>query len=81
MFDYRDVERRYQEQIKLLMGDAEAEREMLIQQSNKQRHKLEADINKLKDEEIRLKDRLHEAQKAGLLTFTSLAIDITMSST
>ena len=47
----------------MIVNESETEKETLIQQTNKQRQKLEAEIEKLKEEEIKMKEKLNDAEK------------------
>ena len=57
------IEKKHQEQLKLININKEREREVMVQQSAKERQKLEKEIIKLKDEETKLKDKLSQTQK------------------
>ena len=61
--EIKNMEKKHQEQIKQINVDKEQDREVLVQQSAKERHKLEKEIVKLKEEETRLKDKLSQTQK------------------
>ncbi len=61
--EINNVEQKYQEQVRQLLQEQEAEREVLTGQSLKERQKLEREIQKLKDEETRLKERLIQTQQ------------------
>ena len=62
-FAYRELESRCLEQVRGVQAEMEAEREILTQQSAKQRVKLEKQIEKLKEEETVLKEKLLQTQR------------------
>ncbi|CAH1791982.1 unnamed protein product [Owenia fusiformis] len=59
------VEQKYQEQIRSLQNEMEDERDIMMSQSAKQRQKLEKDIERLKESEIVLKEKLLYSEKEG----------------
>ena len=52
------MEKKYQEQIKLLQSQLDRERDMFYNQSDTQTQKLESELGVFKDEEYKLKDRV-----------------------
>ena len=62
----RDLEQKYQDQIKNMQTDQEHERENLLSHSNKQQVKLENEIEKLKEDESKLKEKLLKTQKVNI---------------
>ncbi len=57
------MEQRYQDQIKALQLEIDSEREILNQQTSKQRTQMEAEIEGLKEQEMQMKDKLAITQK------------------
>ena len=61
--EVRSMEKKHQEQLRQFSVDKEQERDILVNQSAKDREQLEQEIVKLKDEETKLKERLSLTQK------------------
>ena len=61
--DDRSAERKHNEQVKVMQTEHEQEREQMMQQSARQRARLEHEIQALKEDETQLKDKLILSQK------------------
>ncbi len=62
---FSHLEKRYQDQIKVLQSELEHERETMMHQSSKQRQTMEKEIQILKEEETKLKEKLNITQKVN----------------
>ena len=60
---YRAMERRYQEQLRQLNSEQDKQQQAVLAISQRQKARLEQLIERLKDEEARLKEKLAETQK------------------
>ena len=60
---FRNIEKKYQEQIKSLQSEVERERELMNHQAAKQRRQHEGEVEAQKEEESKLRERLMYAQK------------------
>ena len=63
----RECESRCAEQVRALQQQAEAERELLLQETSRQRTKLEQEMVTLKEEEVRLREKLSNTLEVQLL--------------
>jgi len=61
----RSVEKKYQEHIKSLQTELERERELYSSQTAKLKHKLQTEIEELRQEEGKLRENLVQAQKVS----------------
>ena len=59
----REVEEKYQEQLKRLHSEGESERDNLLHQTSQQNSRLQGQIDALKRQESELRDTLSVAQK------------------
>ena len=64
---FRQLQKQHEDQCKALQAELENERETLMHQSTKQRQTLEKDVQTLKEEETKLKDKLNQTQKVSII--------------
>ena len=63
IFSLRNLEQKYQEQLKSLQAELDVERELVVSTSVRQQAQMEAEVQRLKEEDAILRERYNNSSK------------------
>ena len=63
IFSIRNLEQKYQEQLKSLQAELDVERELVVSTSVRQQAQMEAEVQRLKEEDAILRERYNNSSK------------------